>query len=277
LADELAGEVLLTTPEPGGYRVGTRGNGTKAYVPGSGGSFSAATVDAFDGRFLETTWNFDAGYFWFDQLERAGYFYDKALALQVLTDPQTNFLGRDTAADVRRYQINYYSSFGPSLTSFFRSLMSEDWQTVGPRLDDGDLVFPNALDFAGGSEMSGRPLDPNASFSIQLYAAVFGMGQIPETFDQTYMNKARIWVKGGAEGVEIDDSVPTVELTDPSSGLTYVAASYPDEEGNETGPGARMLLYAQELQDNDATAELSRFMDNINVVRRLSWLMDFGG
>ena len=41
-------------------------------------------------------------------------FYDKVLAIQVLTDPTTYFLGRDTDADIRRYQLNFASTFGPS-------------------------------------------------------------------------------------------------------------------------------------------------------------------
>ena len=90
-------------------------------------------VDAFDGRALETTWDFDAGYFWFDQLERVGYFYDKVLAIQVLTDPTTYFLGRDTDADIRRYQLNFASTFGPSMGTFFGSLLSEEWDHIAPR------------------------------------------------------------------------------------------------------------------------------------------------
>jgi hypothetical protein len=235
-------------------------------------------VDAFDGRYLETTWNFDNGYYWQDQLERAGYMYDKLLATQVLTDPQTNFIGRDTAADIRRYQINFYSSFGPSVTGFFRGLMGSDWKAVAPRVseDAEGLKYPDPLNLTAGNELQGRPIDPNASFTVQLYAAVFSMGMIPETFDQTYMNKARVWVRGGAEGVDINPEVPTVEFTDPNSGLTYVAASYPNENGVETAPGARMVLHAKTLAQNGADGELQKYLDNIDLIRRLSWLLEFG-
>ena len=37
-----------------------------------------------------------------DQINRVGYFYDKVIALAVLTDPTTHFIGRDTDADIRR-------------------------------------------------------------------------------------------------------------------------------------------------------------------------------
>ncbi len=263
---------VVTVPEPGQYSDGTRGDGTAALLPG-GGTFSPR-VSAFDGRALETTWDFDAGYFWFDQLDRAGYYYDKALALMVMVDPQTNFLGRDTAADVRRYQISFYSSFGPAVTGFFRGLLSSDWNTVAPRLQEGELIYPTAVELRDGS-MGGTPLDPNASFSIQLFAATYGMAMIPETFDRTYFQQSRIWVAEGAEAIGVTG--PTVEFTDPATGLTYYAASFEDATtGDELGPAARMIIHAQQLEANGADAELAQYMDNLNLVRRLSWLFDFG-
>jgi len=263
---------VVTVPEPGGYAMGTRGDGTAAMLPGATG-FTAPRVSPFDGRALETTWDFDAGYFWFDQLDRAGYYYDKVLALMVMVDPQTNFLGRDTAADVRRYQISFYSSFAPSVTGFLRGLLSSDWATVAPRLEAGELRYPTALELRDGS-MGGTPLDPNASFSIQLFAATYGMAMIPETFDRTYFQQSRIWVAEGAEAIGVTG--PVVEFTDPATGLTYYAASYEDETGAETGPAARMIIHAQNLAANGADAELAQYMDNLNLVRRLSWLFDFG-
>ena len=103
------------------------------------------------------------------------------------------------------------------------------------------------------------------------------MALIPETYDQDYMNSARIFVRGGAEGVDIDPSVPVVEFTDPESGLTYVAMSQLDDAGEEVGVGARMLLYADQLRINGATTAMRRFVDNIDVVRQLSWRLSLGG
>jgi hypothetical protein len=239
-----------------------------------------AEVDGFDGRFLETTWDFDAGYFWFDQLERVGYFYDKILALMVLADPTTYFLGRDTDADIRRYQLNFASTFGPSVTRFFGGLLGEDWTAIAPRAQAGTVVYPDALEIEQGN-MAGTPLAPNASFSIQLYAAIFGMAYIPETYDQDFLNHSRIWVRGGAEEIAIDPSLPLVEYTDPDSGLTYVAVSYEDADGVEHGVGALLLkrataLAARAATDEQAAFELNSFIDNIDLVRRLTWQLGFG-
>ncbi|MFK7987652.1 MAG: zinc-dependent metalloprotease [Sandaracinaceae bacterium] len=268
---------VVTSPEPGGYSMDRRGDGLEVMTPGG----AAQSVDGFDGRFLETTWNFDAGYFWFDQLERVGYFYDKVLALQVLSDPTTYFLGRDTDSDIRRYQLNFASTFGPSMTRFYGGVLGEDWTTIAPRFQGSTLVYPDALQIEHG-DMPGTPVAPNASFSIQLYAAVFGMALIPQTYDQQFLNRSRVWVRGGAEAIEVDPSVELVEYTDPDSGLTYQAARYADDAGVELGVGARLIERAIVLReranagDERAAGELSSFIDNLDLVRMLTWHLGFG-
>lgn len=146
----------------------------------------------------------------------------------MVVDPETHFLGRDTSADVRRYQISDYSSFAPSLTSLFRGLMGEDWRTIAPRWDSSRLIYPDPIELER-RDMPGTPIDPNASCSIQLFAAVYGMAMIPETFDQTYAHSSRIYVRGGPDGLEVapDSDLELVEFVDPDSGLAYVAAPIP--------------------------------------------------
>jgi hypothetical protein len=281
---------VVTTPEPGDYTQTTRGDGSTALLPAAFGDTVALEVDAFDGRSIETTWDFDAGYFWFDQLDRVGYFYDKVIALQVLVDPTTYFLGRDTDADIRQYQINFGSSFGPSLTAFMEGVLAEDWTVVAPREGSASgLRYPRPEEMRDGAVvvrpddppgMRLTPIDPNASFSIQLYSAVYGMAYIPQTYDQSFLNRSRIFVRGGAEELEIDPTRDVVEFTDPESGLTYVAVSYPadpsDPRSRETGVGAAMLLRARALATAGSTVELRRYVDNIDLIRRLTWELGFG-
>jgi hypothetical protein len=274
---------VVTAPEPGTYGQGVRADGTSAFLSNDDGS---EDVDGFDGRYLETSWDFDAGYYWFDQLARVGYFYDKMLAILVLTDPTTYFLGRDTDADIRRYQLNFATTFGPSMTSFFGGLLGEDWTTIAPRVSGGDVTYPDAVEIEDGS-MAGIPLSPNASFSIQLYAAVFGMALIPQTYDQDFLNRSRIWVRGGAEEIDVDPTT-VIEYTHESSGITYAAQSYVDSNGNERGVGAQILNRAIGLKQiansvsatpaarAQAQAELDNFIDNIDLIRMLTWHLGFG-
>ena len=276
---------IITAPEPGDYVLYEQSDGSGAYQLDE---FYEAdyVVDAYEGRYLETEWDWDQGYYWFDNLERVGYFYDKAMALQILVDPETAFVGEDTASDVRAYSLSFYNTFGPSLTSFLGSLMSFDWWYIGARPgDDGMLIYPDPLDIETG-DFEEYPIDPNAGFTIQLYAAAFSMAMIPQSFSQEYIHQSRIFVLGGAEAVDVDEEF-LVMFYEPLSGMTYAAASFPDEEGYETGVAARMLLHAQALADAWEAAEdeweaeyiereLIQYIDTLDVMRSLSWQFGFG-
>lgn len=268
---------VIMTPEPGPYAERTRADGSLALMMDDRTENPDVTLALGEGRYLDTTWNFDAGYYWFDQLERAGFFYDKVIALLVLTDPETNFVGKDTSSDVRGYQLSFYTTFREALTKAMTGTLSEDWSAIAARAsEDGTLTYPSVSDLAAGLEPEGAPVDPNAAFTIQLYAALYSMALVPATFENDYLNRARIFVRGGAEGVTIDSSVPVVEFLDPRSGLTYVAASYLDTEGQETGLGAKMLLHARALQEQSATQDLDLYLDNLDVMRQLTWYLGFG-
>jgi hypothetical protein len=156
--------------------------------------------------------------------------------------------------------------------------VANDFSSYAPRWHNNQLTFPGAADHIA-REMEGTMIDPNVSFSILMYGMVYGMSMIPSNFDQSFVDKARLFVRGGAEGVELDlpDGVELVEFLDEDSGLTYVAPSYPDEEGRETGVAAAMLNYAQLLKDTGHTTRLHLWMDHLNVMRRLIWILGFGG
>ncbi len=265
---------VVTAPTPDTYARRITADGTEVWSTGGSGA-GTHRINAFDGRYIDTTWNFDDGYYWFDQIQRVGYFYDKVVALEVLTDPETHFIGRDTDADIRRYQINFGSTFGPAMTSFFRGTMGEDWATIGPRFDGGfEVVYPTPAELAAGGP-GGTPIDPGVGFSIELYATVLGMAYIPQTYDQDFLNRSRIWVEGASEGVVIAPGHTVIDFVDDVSGLTYHAVSYP-AGGRETGVGAQMLLHAQRLQTRGGGQPLRRFIDNIDIVRRLTALLGAG-
>ncbi len=268
---------VVSAPTPATYTRHLTPDGLEVYASGgTAGATGAHTINAFDGRYIDTTWNFADGYYWFEQINRVGYFYDKVVALEVLTDPTTHFIGRDTDADIRRFQINFASTFGPAMTSFFRGAIGEDWRAVGPRFDAaGNLVYPDPASQAAGN-MAGTPVDPDIGFSIELYASVLGMSYIPQTYNQDFLNRSRIWVDGGAEHVDIDPSHTVLHYTDAVSGLTYNAVSYPDAGGNETGVGAQMLLHAHRLEAHSEAAALRRYVDNIDIIRRLTFLLGGG-
>lgn len=276
---------VITAPEPGSYVRTTRPDGAVAFEPGNGSTLMPGTpVNALDGRYTETTWNFDNGFYWRDQLERVGYTYDKISALGALTDSTANFVGRDTDADVRRYQLSFATTFGPAITNLFRGVMGEDWTAVGPRFGppvagrSPDLIFPTPAELAtGGTTIptTSIPINPSTGFTIQLYTSVYGMAYLPETYDQDFLNRARIWADGSDESIGIDPA-QTVSWTDTRSGITYRARSYMDG-ARETGVGAQMIRHQIALAGNaSAVLEARRFTDNLDIIRRLTAILGAG-
>lgn len=239
-------------------------------------SLEGAEIDAFDGRDLSTTIAMGPdNSFWY--FTRAGFFYDKMMALEALTTPGVYVRGADIDADTRSFQINFYSTFRQPLFDLLRGIIGEDWSGYAPRWSDGELLFPDQQEQVERS-LQGTLVDPNVNFSVQLNAMVYGMLGAPAGFDQSFVDKARLFVRGGAESVELElpEDAAMIEFVDKDSGLVYLAPSYPDEEGRETGIAARMLLHARELEDLGEGILLHYWMDNLNIMRRLTWLLGFG-
>ncbi|MEZ4255009.1 MAG: zinc-dependent metalloprotease [Polyangiales bacterium] len=263
---------VLATPEPGPYVLYTRADGTDAYFYDE--YYEPDFEVPFpDGRYFETTWDFNAGYYWIDQLDRTGYFYDKILALETLADPQAYFFGADEAADLRAFQINFHTTFPEPTQGLFGALLAERWDVYGPRWNGSKLVYPDATAIAAAST-GGDPIDPGTGYSVQLWGAFMGMSLIPLSYDHTFLESSRVFVAGGAEGVDLP-SGETVQFVDPSTSIRYIAGSYP-VAGKETGIGARMLLHAQALADNGEYYALDDYMDVVNLMRTLSWEYGFG-
>ena len=204
-------------------------------------------VGLSEGRYPDTSWDYDQGYFWDDAVERIGYFHDKVLAMESLFDPRTYFLGQDTSADLRGFRVNYASNFFPQLRSLVGDLMVGNKAGFGPWEVGQELTWPDYADPDWSPPFGAVPIDPNAGFTIQLHSMVLGLVLLPDTFDSDIINSTRIWLDGSAEA--IDTTHDTVTHTDPASGLTWRAISYLDGDGVETGIAARMITRANLLQE----------------------------
>src|SRR4030095_9202021 len=71
------------------------------------------TIRMMERKFGDTTWDFDGcGYYWAEECQkRIGYMVDKTIALDVMSQMQAYFTGRDTNTDVRQYAIGYFIPF----------------------------------------------------------------------------------------------------------------------------------------------------------------------
>ncbi len=269
----LLGEIL-TTPEPGPYHLYTQADGRDVYqVDPYAVDKPAFTLELPTGRYFTTEWDYDSGYFWYERIHHVGIFLDKVAALAQLTDPETSFLGADAASDVRQYAINYYRIFPQQMNDVWASALTDRWDRLAP-LWDGKAMTPRPISQKIIIDKTGlSPVDPQIGFSVQLYASSLGLALIPATYDQTFLDSARLFLQGN--GQQIDASKPKVTFTDPSSGRIYVAISYKDGVV-ETGIGARMIARANELAalvvptDPSTSAALKSYVQVMEVMRTLT-------
>lgn len=269
----LLGEIL-TAPEPGPYFLYTLADGREAYLMDE--SLAGPpdfTVSVPEGRFFSTEWETDSGYFFYDRVRWIGAFSDKVAALGNLTDPESNFIGKDVSTDARLFAINYYTLFAPQILDLYGATLTDRWDRLAP-LWTGTAIQKRPISDPITLPPGGlKPVDPQIGFSVQLYASVLGMALIPATFDQSFFDSARIYLKGS--GQQLDASKPKVTFTDPLSGKVYEALSYKDPLV-ETGIGARMLNRANELAalidpaDLATQAPLQSYVQLVDVVRSLS-------
>ena len=76
----------------------------------------------------------------------------------------------------------------------------------------------------------GAPVDPFATFTIQLYWQAMGRARFPDTYDRSFEEESRVFIMGtGLEPQVAEDRL--VSYTDPVNGLTYCAISYEGVDG----------------------------------------------
>jgi hypothetical protein len=238
------GDVLMT-PEPGPYDLEAQADGRELYVMDEFWDRPRFTLGLDQGRYFETSWEYDSGYFWYERIHHVGSFNDKVSALSLLVDPTTYFLGKDVAADSRQYAINYWRLYPRQMLDLFGAAMTDRFDRIGPIFDGTKFVPRPISSTITIPPMGQHPVDPKLGFTLQLWMTVLGNALIPTTYDQTFSNSSRLWLQGN--GQAITSTLPTVTFDDPYSGKTFVAVSY--RVGIlETGLAARMLARANELK-----------------------------
>ncbi|HEX9104064.1 MAG TPA: zinc-dependent metalloprotease, partial [Polyangia bacterium] len=255
-------------------------------TPGLGGT-NGTIIGLLDGKFIDTTWDFTGcGYYWADECQtRIGYFVDKTVALDVLSQSQAYFTGRDTSTDVRKYAIGYILPFKNQIQEKIGALLASDFTSIAPYFNTGKTAVNNpgwALDSANLAAR-GTPadlIDPAGGFTLQLYAGLYGLSAFPTTFDHSFVDTTRIFVVGNGEAPVPDSELLTTGgtpgaqatndptqlvshpagtkqwfiFTDVASGKTYAAQATPqvkDGSGTQTyrnDTGVRMLETALTLQ-----------------------------
>jgi len=242
-----------------------------------------ANIGLGTGRYLESIYDVETGYYFYDKLKWVGSFYDKITAIEVLSSPDTYFLGVDTSSSLDQWAISFYSSFKPEMQRLFSGILSDDFSLFGGTIDDaGNYVPPDP--FATEEEQalaaSRGAIDPSTSFSVQLYALWYGMAYLNANYDNTFNDSAKIWLEGSGEAITPADPALLVSFTDPFNNRTYQATQLGDP--NLVSVGASMLTranlyladYNAAVADGDTDLDyykwrVTNIVENIEVVRGL--------
>jgi len=202
-----------TTDVPLGY--------FKQYQDTAGTQAGTQYVPILQGKYIDTTWDFSGcGYYWADQCQtRIGYLIDKMVAMDVLTQSQAYFTGRDTATDVRRYAIGYIRPYKNQIHEKIGALLAQDYTSLATYLHTDPMSKANTTVFdswalnnvgtsAGNlSNKTNKILDPATGFTMQLYAAVYGLSEFPTTYDQDFVDNTRIFIIGNGEAPVADSQI----------------------------------------------------------------------
>ncbi|MCB9521626.1 MAG: zinc-dependent metalloprotease [Myxococcales bacterium] len=265
-----------------------------------------------DARYYSTNWSFgggdgrDCGYMWYECLDHIGFYLDKVMAIEALTDSSTNFVARSTPLDIREWEVSYYNTFPDSIAAINQAIMSQNWATVAPYYEGGELRFPN---YAGSLNSSrGLTIDPAATFTLQLYWQVLGQARFPNNYDRGFVQESRVFELGTGAAPDLA-SENLITFTNTENGISYGAIKFSDRQT----AGAAMIQRARcldalahrddspDLKDGPfiecdayqgiaeaerdstrlptaaaAAFELRQYTDLFEIVADMSFIMDYG-
>lgn len=259
-------------------------------------------LDVTQGRYYSTDWRGgtqDCGYFWWECLHHIGFYLDKIMAIEALTDTETNFVARSTPEDIRQWEVGYFNTFPNQMLELNSAIMSQNWTQFAPYLDGDKVVFP---DYADPDTASSLPrVDPYATFTVQLYWQVLGQARFPDAYGRSFLDESRIFMIGTGSAPHIEPG-RLVTFMDPWTGYTYgagkmVHGSAGSGSGESMIKRANLLLRRSNMCDDAmntptvdddcvagvtpgqkaaASKELRDYVELIKVVADLSPRMSYG-
>lgn len=236
----------LARPDVTGYELVTDPAGQSMYKP-SLFSGSDVTTDVVTGRYFTTAWynsdfEDDCGMDFYQCLHHFGFYVEKMMAMEALSDSNTYFVARDTAEDIREWRISFFDNQSRLLNDFFGDILTGD-ASAAPKVPIGGdgrvLRYP---DYVLGTDALGTPIDPAMGFTVQVYAAVLGMARFQNNYDKSFLDSSRMWLGGST--FALNSTHGAIEYSDPVNGKRYQAVNFPDG----TGIAQRMVTRANTVK-----------------------------
>ena len=217
----------------------------------------ATIVGLLDGKYIDTTWDFTGcGYYWADECQtRIGYFVDKTVALDELSDSQAYFIGRDTSTDVRKYAIGYILPFKAQIQEKIGALLADDFSSIAPYFNSAKTAVSNPGWALNSANLAARGtptdlIDPAGGFTLQLYAGLYGLSAFPTTFDHSFIDTTRIFVVGNGEA-----PVPDSELLTAAGTVGPEATVDPSQLVANSAGGKQWLIYTDKASGKTYAAQ----------------------
>ncbi|MDD5307046.1 MAG: zinc-dependent metalloprotease [Deltaproteobacteria bacterium] len=86
----------------------------------------------FQTNYMNADYDDTCGVSFWRCLWNVGWYYDKIMALNALSESSTFFIARDTAYDVRLFRISFFDNFNWQLKRYFAGIMGERWYDWAP-------------------------------------------------------------------------------------------------------------------------------------------------
>ena len=242
--------------------------GAKTYLIPDGSSGIGSNV-SWGGRLLNNSFDQSKGYYAVDYQMNVGSYYDKTLAIHMLTDSEDRFISqsRDDFQDGRYRNTSFATLFPDGMRRLLANSLTEDedlkgWRVAStkgvPNRDAGGGLsqpmgfrawwpkdepqmcwptqgrlycqeFPSGTEVANGTPPESLAVDPELGFEVHKFITFFSMLNLPESWKLNWVDMMRVWVVGVDTLPGFPDS-ETVAWRDPQSGQLYVAHSYGTEE-----------------------------------------------
>ena len=232
------------------------------------GSTGIGSNVSWGGRLLNNSLDQSKGYYAVDYQLNVGSYYDKSLAIYMLTDSEDRFISqsRDDFQDGRYRNTSFATLFPDGMRRLLATTLTEDedmkgwrvasskglpivdaagalkqpmgfrawWPKDEPQMcwpTQGRLFcqeFPSGTEVANGTPSESLAVDPEVGFEIHKFIAFYSMLNLPESWKLNWVDMMRIWLIGVDASPGFPDS-GSVAWRDPQSGQLYLAHSYGTE------------------------------------------------
>lgn len=197
------------------------------------------------------------GYYFYIKPIVIGSWWDKWLAVKALGDPNTDFIGVDSASDPKSFLISMNTIFGDDINSLIGGVITDNTDRYGAVLsEDGEVETVPFLDInSGGPYNRGnltRPaINPDQPYTLQLLSLFNATYSGQYTDDFEFGESIGVGSAFSLTNVSIPDAVRAdpskfVELTDPVSGLKWFALN---QERDAEGFYSIGYSYIREIKD----------------------------